>query len=137
MFIGLRVGRHTSLKPFQKGLLLSNASLKYILPYLQNKYNNKFKIEYLITRRFNQDIIENFFSYIRRMGHNYDHPPPLEFSNRLRKYILSKHSSAIFAIDKNCRDDDTNDINLVSLNQTIHSSNLEQTQISPVVDTSR
>lgn len=86
VFKELRVRTHTF---FQKGLLLSIASLKSILPYLLNKYNNKFKIEYLITRRFNQDIIEIFFSYIRRMGYTYDHPPFLEFANRLRKYILS------------------------------------------------
>lgn len=49
------------------------------------------------------------------MGYNYDHPPPLEFANRLGKYILSKHSSAIFSVNKNCSEDDTNNRNLVSV----------------------
>jgi len=39
------------------------------------------------------------------MGHSFDHPGPLEFIYRLKKYILGKHSSAVFSLHKNVEDD--------------------------------
>lgn len=39
------------------------------------------------------------------MGHSFDHPGPLEFIYRLKKYILGKHSSAVFSLHKNSEDD--------------------------------
>lgn len=47
----LRVGNHGTLIPFQKGIILSNKSLKALLPYLQNKYNtSQFRISYILTK---------------------------------------------------------------------------------------
>lgn len=88
----LRVGKHKELIPFQKGILLSNKSLIEMFQYLTEKY----KIEYIMTYRLNQDVLENFFAYIRGMGGPNDHPSPMDFKYRLRWYILGKHSSAIF-----------------------------------------
>lgn len=82
----LRVGKHKSIIQFQKGILLSNASLEQLYDYLKNKYD----VEYIITTRLNQDVLENFFSYIRGMGGPNDHPSPLDFKYRLRWYILGK-----------------------------------------------
>uniref|UniRef100_A0A2S2P2E1 THAP9-like helix-turn-helix domain-containing protein n=1 Tax=Schizaphis graminum TaxID=13262 RepID=A0A2S2P2E1_SCHGA len=42
---------------------------------------------------------------VRAMGHSFDHPGPLEFIYRLKKYILGKHSSAVFSLHKNVEDD--------------------------------
>lgn len=39
------------------------------------------------------------------MGHSFDHPGPLQFIYRLKKYILGKHSSAVFSVHKNTEDD--------------------------------
>lgn len=55
---------YSCLLPFQNGFLLSNAALQSLLPYLKEKFPNG-KIDYIITRRLNQDIVENFFSTIR------------------------------------------------------------------------
>jgi len=51
-----------------------------------------FPITYLITYRLNQDLLENFFSFIRSIGCAYDHPTPLDFKYQLKRYILGKHS---------------------------------------------
>ncbi|CAH1955417.1 unnamed protein product [Acanthoscelides obtectus] len=93
----MRIGKHKGLIPFQKGILLSNRSLKELLPYLREKYN----VEYILTSRLNQDVLENFFSYIRGMGGANDHHSPLDFKYRLRWYILGKNSSAIFTECRN------------------------------------
>lgn len=66
---GILVRSHNTLQPFQYGILSTNASIQGIYSYLQQNFNN---INYLITRRFNQDILETFFSYIRGMECNFD-----------------------------------------------------------------
>lgn len=93
----IRVGKHKSLVPFQKGILLSNRSLSELYQYLHTKY----KIEYILTARLNQDVLENFFSYIRGMGGPNDHPHPLDFKHRLKWYILGKYSNSIFTENQN------------------------------------
>lgn len=50
-------------------------------------------------------LLSNFFSYIRGMGGQNDHPTPLDFKYRLRWYLLGKHSAAIFSQNKNTKDD--------------------------------
>ena len=61
--------------------------------YIQEKYSSEvFQVEYLLTRRLNQDILENFFSYLRSMGASHDHPTPVELRHRLKWYILGKQS---------------------------------------------
>jgi len=75
----MRVGKKSTLQPFQKGILLTNASLKELLPYIKEKYSSdSFIPEYIITRRLCQDVVENFFCYLRAMGASNDHPSPVE-----------------------------------------------------------
>jgi hypothetical protein len=93
----MRVVNHKGLIPFQKGMLLSIRSLLEMFDYL----HSKFTLEYILTTRLNQDVLENFFSYIRGMGDANDHPSPLEFQYRLRWFILGKHSAAVFTQNKN------------------------------------
>lgn len=70
---------------FQKGILLCNKSLREMLVFIKHKYSTaEFEIKYILTRRLNQDILENFFSYIKSVGGTYDHPTPIEVKNRLR-----------------------------------------------------
>lgn len=83
--------------PFMRRMLTSIESLKGLHCFLDEKYG----IEYILTHRLNQDVLENFFSYIRAMGTVYDHPNPASFKHRLRWYILGKHSHAIFVNKKN------------------------------------
>lgn len=93
----MRVGKHQTLIPFQKGIILSNNSLEHLYDYLNENYN----LEYIITSRLNQDILENLFSYIRGMGVTNDHPHPLDFKYRLRWFILGKNSDALFTENTN------------------------------------
>jgi len=66
--------------------------------YIKNKYSSEaFEIKYILTRRLNQDVIENFFSYLRSMGAGHDHPTPVEIRNRLKWYILGKHSGHVLS----------------------------------------
>jgi hypothetical protein len=76
----MRVGTHSNLIQFQKGILLTNASIVSMYKYLQETY----KLEYIVTYRLNQDVLENFFSYIRGMGGANEHPSPLDIKYRLR-----------------------------------------------------
>jgi len=76
--------------PFQKGILVTNASLKQLLPYLKEKYSTEmFQPQYILTRRLCQDILENLFSFLRSMG-THTHPSPVNLKNRLKLYILEK-----------------------------------------------
>jgi len=61
----MRTPKRSTLLPFQKGILLSNHSLRQLLQHIKKKYStNALTIDYIITRRLNQDILKNFFSYI-------------------------------------------------------------------------
>lgn len=93
----MRIGKHEQLIPFQKGILLTNRSLAEMFDYLREKYS----VEYILTSRLNQDVLENFFAYIRGMGGANDHPSPLDFRYRMRWFILGKHSAAIFTENRN------------------------------------
>lgn len=73
----------TYMLPFQKGILVNNVSLDGLHSYLAEKYG----LEYILTSRLNQDILENFFGAMRSRGGQFDHPTPLQFKYRLRKYI--------------------------------------------------
>lgn len=91
--ITLLKGKNTNFLPFQKGIFVSNESLRQMLPYIKKKYSTEdFSVQYILTRKLCQDVLENFFSYIRAMGGGYDHPSPVEFKNRMRCYILGKHT---------------------------------------------
>lgn len=62
---------------FQKEILMINyLSFKGLF----NEPNSHFDINYLITRRLNKDVLENFFRFIRFMT-DY-HPDPLNFKYR-------------------------------------------------------
>lgn len=89
----MRVCGKKNLMPFQKGILLVNKSLKDLFMYVKETYTCKdFVPQYIITRRLCQDLLENFFAQIRAMGGMHGNPSPVEFQNRLKWYILGKHS---------------------------------------------
>lgn len=96
----MRVGTHKSMIPFQRGISLVCNSLPSLFNYLQNTFGHD-KVQYLMTYRLNQDVLENTFSYIRHMGGNNDHPNALGFQHRLRWYILGKYSMDFFSLQAN------------------------------------
>jgi len=58
----MTIGKHKSLITFQKGIIVSNCSLQQFLPYIKEMYSNDyFNVQYIITRRLNQDVLKNFF----------------------------------------------------------------------------
>lgn len=71
----------------------------------------RFDVQYLLTRRINQDVIENFFRIIRAKGGLHDHPSPLEFKYRMRSFILEKNEG-VYSEFSNVEADDTPDIPL-------------------------
>lgn len=104
----MRVGRRTSLLQFQKGILLCNRSLQEIFVYLQETYSSEtFTVQYILTSRLNQDVLENVFSYLRSMEGGYDHPSPVEIQHHLKWYILGKHSEHVVSVGKNTEGDNT------------------------------
>lgn len=111
----MRIGTHKSLLPFQKGMIVSIASLKGLYHHLRSKYNNpSMTFEYLITSRLNQDVLENFFSFIRSSSGAYDHPSALDFKYRVRRYILGRQSKIMLSNNSNVVDDSPSTSSLVT-----------------------
>lgn len=104
----LKVGSKKSLMLFQKGFIVSNYSLEQLLPYLIDKYSTA-NIEYIITNRLNQDLLENFFSFIRlnSSGAN-NQPSALDFKYRMKRYIFGKFSTTIFCKNTNVTESEQN-----------------------------
>lgn len=120
----MRVGSHQSLLPFQKGVILTNTSLMELYKYLKNNYRTEaFNFSYILTKRLNQDVLENFFSYIRGMGAAHSKPSALQFRYRLRWYILGKHSNDMFT--ENCNTEDDDDETLVNASEIPKGTNSE------------
>jgi hypothetical protein len=66
-----RKPKKPALRPFQKGIILSNKSLKELFCYLRltyNQQNSSPNIDFILTRRLNFDIIEQLFAVLRAMG---------------------------------------------------------------------
>lgn len=82
-FESARVVGHAKLQPFQHGILLNNKALPRLLESLK-----KYDVNFLLTRRLNQDELESFFGVIRFKGGLHDHPSTKEFTYRLRNCIL-------------------------------------------------
>ncbi|XP_011051106.1 PREDICTED: uncharacterized protein LOC105144108 [Acromyrmex echinatior] len=99
----IRVGSRKALMPFQKGILVSNRSLRALFQYLQIKY--PVDCQYIITRRLQLDVLENFFTYLRTMDTSKDHLSAYDFKYRLRWYILGNHSQAVFTLNRNTEED--------------------------------
>lgn len=118
----MAVGKHKSLVPFQKGIILSNHSLLELHTYLTEKYN----ITYIITYRLNQDVVENFFSYIRGMGATNDHPDPLQVKYRIRWYVLGKHSLSVFTMNNNTEEDSEPCLSAKFLANTVDSAKFSE-----------
>ncbi|KAJ8875103.1 hypothetical protein PR048_022994 [Dryococelus australis] len=89
--------------PFQNGVLMSYNSLVQLFKDLKSRFD----FTYILTATLNQNILEKCFTSIRWIGCTNDHPSPPSFMYRIRSYILSKHSSAFLAVNKNTdlRDD--------------------------------
>jgi len=131
----MRVGRRSTLLQFQKGILVCNKSLIEMFPYILEKYSSEeFPIKYLLTRRLNQDVLENLFSYLRMMGAGYDHPTPVQLKYRLRWYILGKHSEYVTLGANTIGDNSTILTEIDEAHNNVHSqaTNLHEEEIMDI-----
>jgi hypothetical protein len=78
-----------TIQTFQKGVLLSITSLKY----LRNDLNELYGTSYILTHMLNQESLENLFGQLRTRGRLNDHPTPLHALQRLRLIILGKSTN--------------------------------------------
>ncbi|GBM30909.1 Transposable element P transposase [Araneus ventricosus] len=62
------------------------------------------KNKFVLTNRFNQDVVENTFSSVRRRGGFRDNPDAYEFRHTIHKVIITNFLKQ--SIGKNCQDDD-------------------------------
>lgn len=77
---------------FQKSVILSNESLKQLLPYLQEKYTtNQFQITHILTHKLTLDYLDGLASFLQAEGIFNAHPPAFNFQFRIRSYILGKY----------------------------------------------
>ncbi|XP_041451514.1 uncharacterized protein LOC111065350 isoform X1 [Drosophila obscura] len=81
----LKVPSSKQKHPFQKGVIVSNTSLDQLFQYVGTQYG----MEHLITNRISLQPLEHFFDALRPKAESNDHPNPMEFKYRLRKYLLS------------------------------------------------
>ena len=122
----MRIGRHKSLLPFQKGILNNITALKLLYGDLKKKYS----ISYLLTYRLNQDPLEMFFGVMRTKGGLYDHTTALQFKYRLRSFLLGKNES-IISQHSNVQCDETNNVKMdvdaaLSHSHSLNKSNTPQ-----------
>ena len=58
---------------------------------LWNHLHSDWHLEYLLTRRLNQDPLENFFGLIRQQGGNSDNPTPQQFCRAFRTLFFDNY----------------------------------------------
>jgi len=81
----MRIPGARHLLPFQKGILVSIASLRGLFHFVRDRYQAK----YILTSRLNQDCLENLFGQIRALGRTYVNPSPVSARHRFRSLLLT------------------------------------------------
>lgn len=92
MVSGMRCAHSSDRLPFQEGILVSIMSTKALLKDMRSSYEN---ISFLLTKKLNQDALENLFGQIRTRGGLDDHPSPLSAIYRIRMIILGKSPGVV------------------------------------------
>ncbi|KAE9529984.1 hypothetical protein AGLY_011446 [Aphis glycines] len=77
-------------------IIITNTSLKLMFEDVKKRYPD---VKYILTRRVNQDVLENLFSSLKSMMSSAYCITPLEFN--LRWYILGKYSNTIITENRN------------------------------------
>ena len=88
-----KIGKPDSaaLLPFQRGILLACKGMKQLFPYLKERYG----FDYVLTKRLNQDFIENLFSVVRAIGATNDHPDATDALDRLRLHMIGQDTGIV------------------------------------------
>ena len=74
-----------------KGLQMTINGILALWSDLQKTHSRQF----LMTRRLNQDPLENFFGLIRQQGGNSDNPTPFQFTKAFRKLFFDNYLSPL------------------------------------------
>ena len=82
-----------------KGLQLTLNGVLALWDTLHKDYG----LDFLLTRRLNQDPLENFFGLIRQQGGNCDNPTPLQFTRAFRKLFVDNFLTPL--LSGNCAED--------------------------------
>ena len=131
----MRAGENKAKLPFQNGIIISTNSLMELREYVLKKYG----INFILTHRLNQDVLENFFSQVRGAGGTFDHPTSLEFKHRLRLLILGKNpgalSAAVNSTEPNQRSGCSNDERLQDNEEACLTTGLFDAAVSADVST--
>jgi hypothetical protein len=102
------------------GWQLNINSIKMIWEELSTKYS----LECLLTRRLNQDKLENFFSQIRFCGGHRDNPDSIQFNAAYKQITVNRVLAPVS--NKNCEDDVESFLvkveHFTSNRQTLHTS---------------
>ena len=77
----------TKMIPFQRGILINIKSTEMLYEDLKSE-----GIKYIITKRLNQDALENLFSRVRGIGGQNTHPTATLAMNRLRILMMGKNT---------------------------------------------
>lgn len=89
-------GKRVNVK-FIKCWTISIKSLIHLWPNLEQK-----GFKFILTRRLNQDCVENYFGYIRKQHGNTVNPTPIQFSRGFKKSFITAY---IHTADMNCIED--------------------------------
>ena len=84
--------RPKALLPYQKGILVSIKSMRALYADLTSEYPSLF---FVLTRRLNQDCLENYFSQLRGLGGPDSHPSPRKAIQRIRALTLVKNAASL------------------------------------------
>jgi len=88
----------TNSLSFKNGWIITIRSIQEIWKKLKNV-----GFDFLLTRRLNQDCLENFFGAIRSLNGNALNPTPLQFLNSFKKLFFINYSN--LGNTGNCLDD--------------------------------
>ncbi|OXA51518.1 Transposable element P transposase, partial [Folsomia candida] len=82
----IRVGNAKHLLPFQRGILTSINSTRGLFNEMSG---SSMRFSYILTNKVNQDVVENLFSMIRKVGALHQKPSAVDAKRRLKLICLS------------------------------------------------
>ena len=79
---------------------------------LWTELRNNHGLDFLLSRRLNQDSVENMFSEVRQRGGNNDHPTPNNFRHLFKHVCCSKLMTG--SIGKNCESESSKMLDILN-----------------------
>jgi hypothetical protein len=124
----MRKPNYNRMLPFQNGIVSSIRALCLLYDELHSNYH----VQYIMTRKLNQDCLENYFSQLRYRGGPYDHPTAVSAIYRIRMLILGNNPNIatdprnLNTIDCSSGDDGDDDVGSVTMTHALLNKVLRQ-----------